>query len=32
YISSTIKSHIIFYKISEDGILEVLRILHQKMD
>jgi len=32
YRSSTIKSHIIFYKISEDGILEVIRILHQKMD
>jgi len=32
YKSTTIKSHIIFYKIAEDGILEVIRILHQKMD
>lgn len=32
YRSSIIKSHIIFYKKAEDGIIEIVRILHQSMD
>ena len=32
YRSSTVKSHIIFYRISEKNVLEVIRILHQMMD
>jgi len=31
YFRSTVKSHFIFYKISQDT-LEVIRILHQRMD
>lgn len=27
-----VKSHIIFYKIGKDGIIEAIRILHQRMD
>lgn len=33
YFRSKIKSHFIFYKINEkNNILEIIRILHQKMD
>jgi len=32
YFSATIKSHIIFYRISEDKLIEVIRILHQMID
>jgi toxin ParE1/3/4 len=32
YWGINIKSHIIFYKIAEEGIIEVIRILHQRMD
>ena len=32
YKISSVKSHLIFYKKSEDGIIEIVRILHQKMD
>lgn len=32
YRSILVKSHIIFYKITEDNLLEVVRILHQMMD
>lgn len=27
-----VKSHIIFYKIDKKGVIEVIRILHQRMD
>jgi toxin ParE1/3/4 len=27
-----VKSHIIFYKHADDGIIEIIRILHKKMD
>lgn len=32
YRSSKVKSHLIFYKKAEDTILEIVRILHQRMD
>ncbi len=32
YYGFHIKSHIIFYRITIDGNLEVIRILHQRMD
>jgi toxin ParE1/3/4 len=32
YWGVNVKSHIIFYKISEEEIIEVIRILHQRMD
>ncbi|MEX2409958.1 MAG: type II toxin-antitoxin system RelE/ParE family toxin [Candidatus Paceibacterota bacterium] len=32
YRSSSIKSHVIFYRISEENVVEVIRILHQMMD
>ena len=32
YRSSKVKSHLIFYKKGSDGILEVIRVLHQMMD
>jgi len=32
YRVSKIKSHLIFYRKSENGIIEIVRILHQKMD
>jgi len=32
YYGFHIKSHIIFYRITIDGTLEVIRILHQRMD
>jgi toxin ParE1/3/4 len=32
YRSSIVKSHIIFYKKSEGNIVEIIRVLHQKMD
>ena len=32
YRASRVKSHIIFYKKSEDKIVEIIRILHQSMD
>ncbi|MDL2303444.1 type II toxin-antitoxin system RelE/ParE family toxin [Dysgonomonas sp. OttesenSCG-928-D17] len=32
YRSSKVKSHLIFYKKSKDGIVEVVRILHESMD
>jgi toxin ParE1/3/4 len=32
YRSITIKSHLIFYKQADDGIIEIIRILHKKMD
>ncbi|MBN8578752.1 MAG: type II toxin-antitoxin system RelE/ParE family toxin [Cytophagales bacterium] len=31
YRCSKVKSHLIFYKITEEGI-EVIRVLHQRMD
>lgn len=31
YFNSKIKSHIIFYRMAEEGI-EIIRILHQRMD
>ena len=32
YWGINVKSHIIFYKIGEGGIIEIIRILHQRMD
>jgi toxin ParE1/3/4 len=32
YRSSRVKSHVIFYLISDTGIVEVIRILHKSMD
>ena len=32
YRSTIVKSHIIFYKKSRRNIVEILRVLHQKMD
>jgi toxin ParE1/3/4 len=32
YWGINIKSHIIFYKIDNQGMIEVIRILHQRMD
>ena len=32
YRSSIVKSHIIFYKKSSSNIVEIIRVLHQKMD
>ncbi len=32
YRVSTIKSHLVFYKLSIDKTVEIVRILHQRMD
>lgn len=32
YRSAVVKSHLIYYRISDDNKLEVIRILHQNMD
>jgi len=32
YWGINVKSHIIFYKIGDVGIIEIIRILHQRMD
>ena len=32
YRSTKVKSHIIFYKKSSKNIVEIIRVLHQKMD
>ena len=32
YRLSKVKSHLVFYKISLDKTIEIVRILHQKMD
>jgi len=32
YRETQIKSHLIFYRKIENGIIEVVRILHQRMD
>lgn len=32
YRSSKVKSHLVFYKIAPDKIVEIVRILHQSMD
>lgn len=32
YRSSRVKSHIIFYKKSSKNIVEIIRVLHQRMD
>ncbi len=32
YRASSVKSHIIFYKKSSKNIVEIVRVLHQKMD
>ena len=32
YRASNVKSHIIFYKKSRRNIVEIIRVLHQKMD
>lgn len=32
YRAAKVKSHLIFYKKDKDGITEIIRILHQRMD
>jgi len=32
YRSTKVKSHVIYYKIEEDGVILIVRILHQRMD
>ena len=32
YRASKVKSHLIFYKLNANNIIEVVRILHQRMD
>ena len=32
YRASRVKSHLIFYKKSSDNVVEIIRVLHQKMD
>jgi toxin ParE1/3/4 len=32
YRASLVKSHIIFYKKSRSNVVEIIRVLHQKMD
>lgn len=32
YRSAVVKSHLIFYKIGDDKIMEIIRILHHSMD
>jgi toxin ParE1/3/4 len=32
YRYSKVKSHLIFYKKAEDGYIEIIRVLHQRMD
>jgi toxin ParE1/3/4 len=32
YRSTKVKSHVIYYKIDEDGVILIVRILHQRMD
>lgn len=32
YRTSLVKSHIIFYKKSKSNVVEIIRVLHQKMD
>lgn len=32
YRCSKVKSHLIFYRRSHNGIIEIIRILHEKMD
>ncbi len=32
YRASKVKSHIIFYRVSKENIIEVIRILHERMD
>jgi len=32
YRASIVKSHIIFYKKSRSNVVEIIRVLHQKMD
>jgi toxin ParE1/3/4 len=32
YRVAFVKSHIVFYKVESDAILEIIRILHQSMD
>jgi toxin ParE1/3/4 len=32
YRSSKVKSHLVFYKKSKDGIIEIIRVLHESMD
>ena len=32
YRASKVKSHLIFYKMNDNNIVEIIRILHQRMD
>jgi len=32
YRVSKVKSHLVFFRLAEDGVIEIVRILHQSMD
>lgn len=32
YRATKVKSHLIFYRMADDGIVEIIRVLHQMMD
>ena len=32
YRSSIIKSHLVFFRMAKDNVVEIIRILHQRMD
>ncbi|MVN20519.1 type II toxin-antitoxin system RelE/ParE family toxin [Mucilaginibacter arboris] len=32
YRATKVKSHLIFYRRSDDGTVEIIRILHERMD
>lgn len=32
YRVSKVKSHLVFFRLAEDGVTEIVRILHQSMD
>lgn len=32
YRAAKVKSHLIFYRKAEDDVVEIVRILHQRMD
>ena len=32
YRMARVKSHLIFYRVSEDDVIEVVRVLHKRMD
>lgn len=32
YRVSKVKSHLVFFRLADDGVIEIVRILHQSMD